>query len=675
MKKRLIIVFVCFCTSILFSQKIEFGKVSKEALLEKVYAQDSTAKAAYLYKYRRTYYEYNASKGFEVVTDVHQRIKIYTKEGFDLATFNINYYKPKSGSKEKVTSIKGYTFNIVNGKTEKTKLSKKSIFDQRLNKYRGVKKITMPNIKVGTIIEVKYQIISPFSFSLDNLQFQYNIPVKKLSYKVEIPEYYVFNLKSKGYLNINLKRTKEGGSINWTSRTRTENRSSGMGASISSDVNNYEKKFIVNVYSFNEDDISALRDDEPYVNNIHNYRGGVEFELTSTKFPNSMLKFYTTSWKDVVKTIYKSPRFGNELEKNGYYKKELALAIETATSESEKLFKILQFVKSKVKWNGYNSKYTDLGVKKAYKEGVGNSADINLMLTSMLKKSGLKAFPILISTRSHGVPVSPTIEGFNYVIVGVKLQGKMMYLDATEKFSTPNTLPLRAINWKGRIIYNNEDSEWGSLVPKNYSLDENYMSIAFDDEMEITGMMRTIYTNLNALNYRSKSNHVKEDAIIEALENKYHIEIDAFKVSNEKNILKSLVRTFKFSGEDLIEEINGKIYIAPLFFLTTKINPFKLKERKFPVDFAVPLKDKNTVNIKIPVGYKIESLPESMAIGIRDNLGVFRYKVVASESKISVTYQLQINQAIITPEYYQELKEFFNQMIKKQTEKIILIKA
>lgn len=675
MRKRLIIVFVYFCTSILFSQEIEFGKVSKEALLEKVYAQDSTANAAYLYKYRRTYYEYNSSKGFEVITDVHQRIKIYTKKGFDLATFNINYYKPKSGRKEKVTSIKGYTFNIVNGKTEKTKLSKKSVFDQRLNKYRGVKKITMPNIKEGTIIEVKYQIISPFSFSLDNLQFQYNIPVKKLSYKVEIPEYFVFKLTSKGYLNINLKRTKEGGSINWTTRTRTENRTAGMGSSISSNVNNYEKKFIVNVYSFNEDGISALRDDEPYVNNIHNYRGGVEFELTSTKFPDSMLKFYTTSWKDVVKTIYKSSNFGNELEKSNYYKKELPLIIETATSESEKLFKILQFVKSKVKWNGYNNKYTDLGVKKAFKEGVGNSADINLMLTSMLRKSGLKAYPILISTRSHGVSVSPTIEGFNYVIVGVKLQGEMIYLDATEKFSTPNTLPLRAINWKGRIIYNDEDSEWGSLVPKNYSLDENYISIAFDDEMEIAGMMRTVYTNLNALNYRSKNNHLKEDAIIEALENKYHVEIDAFKIANEKSILKPLVRTFKFSGEDLIEEINGKIYISPLFFLTSKINPFKLKERKFPVDFGVPLKDKNTVNIKIPVGYKVESLPANIAIGISNNKGVFRYKIVATPTKLIIVSQLQINEAIITPEYYQELKEFYNQMIKKQTEKIILIKA
>jgi hypothetical protein len=674
MRKEILTLLFCLVTLITYSQEYKFGKISKEALEEKVYAKDSVADAVYLYNSRRTYYEYNSAKGFEVITKVHQRIKIYNKKGFDLATFNISCFKPKSGSKEKVTSIKGYTYNIVNGKTEKTLLSKKSVFNERLNKYRVITKFTMPNIKEGAVIEVKYQVVSPFPFSLDNLQFQYNIPVKKISYKVEIPEYFVFNLRSKGYLNINLKRTREGGTINWTERTRTENRSARMGSSISSEVNNYEKKFIVNVYSYSENDIPALRDDEPYVNNIHNYRGGVEFELTSTKFPNSMLKLYTTSWKDVVKTIYKSSSFGNELEKVSYFKKDLSLVLATAKNDQEKLITVLDFVKSKVKWNDFTRIYTDVGVRKAYKEGRGNVADINLMLTAMLKEAGFNAKPILLSTRAHGMSFFPTRDGFNYVIAGVQMNDKVIYLDATEKYSAPNVLPLRAVNWKGRIINDKENSDWVDLIPTNYALDENYLAISLDKEKEVSGMLRTVYTNLNALNYRSKNNHLKEDVVIETLESKYNIEIEDFKITNRKNVLKPVVRTIKFNGEDLVEEINGKIYVSPLFFLTSKINPFKLKERKFPVDFGVPLRDKNTIKIKIPEGYKVESLPTNIAIGISNNIGVFRYKIVATPKKLVIVSQLQINKAIITPEYYQELKEFYNQMIKKQTEKITLIK-
>jgi len=57
-----------------------------------------------------------------------------------------------------------------------------------------------------------------------------------------------------------------------------------------------------------------------------------------------------------------------------------------------------------------------------------------------------------------------------------------------------------------------------------------------------------------------------------------------------------------------------------------------------------------------------------------DNLGVFKFQVTQVGNKIKTMSVVQINKAIITPEYYQELKEFYNQMIKKQTEKIILIK-
>ncbi len=648
MRTGLIIVFVCFCTSMLFSQEYKFGKISIKELEEKVYTKDSVANAVYLYKSRRTYYEYNTSTGFNVITEVKQRIKIYNKKGYDYATFAINYYKPESGAKERVYSIKGYTYNLVDGKIEKTKLSKKGVFDERLNKYRAVTKITMPNIKERAVVEIKYQIRSPFS--IDDLQFQYNIPVKKLMYKVEIPEYLVFNQRMKGYYFLPVKKDRRTGSIG-------------------SDL-----RYTIHINTYEGEHIPALRDDEPFISSIHNYRGGVKFELTSTKFPNSMLKFYTTSWEDVVKTIFKSSSFGNELEKVNYFKKDLSLALVAAKNDQEKLMIVLEFVKSKVKWNDFNGIYTDVGVRKAYKEGTGNVADINLMLTAMLREAGFNAKPILLSTRDHGMSFFPTRKGFNYVVAGVQMRGELIYLDATEKYSAPSILPLRTVNWKGRIINDKENSDWVDLIPTNYALDENYLAISFDEEKEVSGLIRTVYTNLNALNYRSRNNHLKEESVVEALESRYNIEIEDFKITNEKNILKPVVRTIKFNGEDLVEEINGKIYMSPLFFLTPKINPFKLKERKFPVDFGVPLKDKNTINIKIPEGYKVESLPANIAIGISNNIGVFRYKIVATPTKLIIVSQLQINEAIITPEYYQELKEFYNQMIKKQTERIVLIK-
>ena len=214
--KKITIALLLLCQLSVFAQDYKFGKVSKEELQEKFHPLDTTANAAYLYKYRRTYFEYAEKEGgFKVITDYHIRIKIYTKEGFEKATQYIEYYL-----KEKITNVKGYTFNLQNGKIKKEKLTKNDIFVEKRSKYRSVKKMTMPVIKEGSVIEFKYKLVSPYK-SIDDLHFQYDIPVKKLDYKIEIPEYYVFSKKIKGYYFIDPIESIINAKINLTHKNRT----------------------------------------------------------------------------------------------------------------------------------------------------------------------------------------------------------------------------------------------------------------------------------------------------------------------------------------------------------------------------------------------------------------------------------------------------------------------
>ena len=117
------------------------------------------------------------------------------------------------------------------------------------------------------------------------------------------------------------------------------------------------------------------------------------------------------------------------------------------------------------------------------------------------------------------------------------------------------------------------------------------------------------------------------------------------------------------------------MYITPLFFLAKKENPFKLEKRLFPVDFGLPWKEKDNVNIQIPEGYKVESLPEPLAIGLPENKGVFKYQLTNVGNKIKVVSIFQINSSAISPTYYLALKEFYKKVVEKQTEKIVLVKG
>ena len=377
---------------------------------EKVYPMDSSASASVLYRNQSTRFNYIQGIGFKVLTDVHERIKIYDKEGFDYATISQLLYK-SGGDKESISGLKAYTYNLENGKVVKSKMEKSAVFSTALNKYRDEEKFTLPNVKEGSVVEYQYLITSPFYYSIDEVDLQYDIPIKKQEVSIATPEYFVFNKRSKGYHYIPMESTKKSVSVS--------------GSNYTNDIS-----------TFKASNIPALKDDEPYTGNINNYRAGLIFEITAIVIPGQTHKYFSTTWKDVTKTIYKSSNFGNELKKINYFKDDLATILSEAKSPSQKIGAIFNFVKSKVKWNSYYGIGTNKGVKKAYKEGTGNVAEINLMLTSMLRAAGLEANPVLVSTRSKGFPFFPTIDGFNYDLGlgGIHASVKGMVNDACDEY-------------------------------------------------------------------------------------------------------------------------------------------------------------------------------------------------------------------------------------------------
>ena len=110
-------------------------------------------------------------------------------------------------------------------------------------------------------------------------------------------------------------------------------------------------------------------------------------------------------------------------------------------------------------------------------------------------------------------------------------------------------------------------------------------------------------------------------------------------------------------------------------FLTNSENPFKQEKREYPVDFGFPNERRFNINIEIPEGYQVETLPKSENLTTVDNFGTFKYNISNFGKKIQVSIITDINFAIIPAEYYEDLKVFFQKVIEKQTEKIVLKKA
>ena len=666
-KILIILVFIglSFQTS---AQNYKIGKISKSELQEKVYPLDSSANAAYLYKKRKTFFKYNQGDGFRIITEVQERIKIYNPEGYKWATKVIGFYNPSMRA-EKVTISNAKTFILKNGKVESFKLKKSDIFLVKENKYWSSKKFTMPNISNGCVVEWTYRITSPYR-NINDVELQSEIPIKKISCKIEIPEYYIYNIKETGFLPINIQNLKNTKTIVLQNKTRTKVNKYNTKTNYSTNNIDYISKTAI----IENSNIPALLE-EPFVNNIDNYKSTIHYELATLKWPNQPFENYTQTWEDVAKTIAKRSEFGGELKKTSYFKEDLTALRNKFSNKNELMLAIFEFVKHKVKWNNTYGKYSYNGVRTAYKKGEGSVADINLMLVAMLREAGINANPIILSTRSHGIPIFPTLNGFNYVIAGVEVENNVLLLDATEENSTPNVLPLRDLNWKGRIIRENESSIWVNLISKPANLSA-ITQITISKDGEVQGLKRTVYKNHEALNFRNKFGKVKDEEIIEKIEeDNEQIEILDFRITNKNKIYKPVTSVYKFSSEDLIDVIGDKMYFKPLFYMAETKNPFKLEKREYPIDFGMPNTNKKMISITIPNGYAVESIPKSFAIGLPDNSGVYKCSITSTGNKIRIISLYKINSSIIPANYYPQLKEFYKQMIAKNIEQVVLKKS
>lgn len=663
-KKLSVILFV-----IIFSnanaQEFKLGKVSVAELEEKFYPKDSSAVAAILYKKGDVRFDYSPETSFEIITTVKTRIKVYKKEGYQYANFNVPYYLYK-GSDANVKIENAVTYNLVNGKIEKTKLGTDGIFVEKINQNYAQKKIAMPNIKEGCVIEYEYSTKSNNIGSLMEWRFQNAVPVNYSEFATAIPEYFNFRINQKGFFPITILSEKSGRNINYTQKLHSQ---SSTGISYSNQI----MTFTETKTTYSCKDLPAIKE-EPFVNNMENYIVGIDHELSSISYPQSPIKYFSTNWEAVVKTIYEYDSFGAELNKSGYFEEDVRMLLTNLKTPSEIIAGLLNHVKNTVKWNNNAGYGCNEGVKAAYKNKTGNCAEINLMLTAMLRFAGLTANPVLISTRANGITVFPSRNAFNFVLAAVETPEGLVLLDATEQYSEPNILPLRDLNWVGRLIRKDATSIEVDLMPKTTALEVKSLMVTLKPDGAIEGQSRYQHSNHATLEFRKKFLSQDTNIYLENLENKSGaIEISDYSRDNDKNLSEPIIEKFKFKQNKNVDFIAGKMYFKPMFFLNSSYNPFKQEERLYPVDFGFPKQERYVISISIPAGFVVESVPASMNIAV-DKIGTFIFLITKTETNIQVAITKDVTAAIVSPEYYPDLKGFLQQIIDKQNEKIVLKK-
>ncbi|MFT5891506.1 MAG: hypothetical protein ACI9Y7_001610, partial [Dokdonia sp.] len=386
------------------SQNFKIGKLKKEHFEISLNKEQKAASAVFLNKYRRTHFEYRDEiDGWVLYTTVYEVIKINSISGFQYATKKIQLFN-EGREAENVQKLEAYTYNLVNDEVEKIKTPKESVIKNNVNKNINEISIAMPGVKQGSIVEYQYVIESTY-LEIDDVIFQEDIPVKNAFAKIEIPQFFDYNKFVKGYVDIESKDHVEARE----EIVRLEHKNS-FGGRVNEALVSTTVKYNEVVSEYNLKNVAALKE-EPFVNNMENYRISIIYELATVEFKKGIKEKRAKTWNEVANYLNNPARVKGQIDRTRFLD-EVSTALKTKSiARIDRIYLAYNFIKERMTWDKGVNKYRNQDLRKAYNDTSGSAYEINVLLVALLKRMGLEAAPVMASTKKHGIPIFPTVDG------------------------------------------------------------------------------------------------------------------------------------------------------------------------------------------------------------------------------------------------------------------------
>lgn len=657
MKKTIVILLWLFCVVYSRAQKNipAFGTIDKRDMITTDCEYDKGAAAEKLIDWGSTYYEKGDAgrDAFKTVFERRTRVKILKEQGLALANVKIPFYSNEN--EERITRVNACTYNIdSSGNIVVATVTKNSIFSKRLNAKYSEVIITFPDVKIGSVIEYQYIMERQTMGHLRDWFFQERIPVRYSEYQLVIPQTFRFSVQPSVIDPMEQKQ-----------KVIDEVLTNGQGIL---NVKSIKTNYIMH-------NLPGIKD-EPYMGAVKDYMQRLEFQLKQIDYGNNHISDLRYKWSDVVQELKEDKDFGVPLETEIYNAASfIAVAKSIADTESRIRYVYLNLRKM-MTWNENDGIYSDKNMNKAWDSHEGNAAALNLLLIKLLNDAGVKAAPILMSTRDNGLvnPFYPFINQFNTVLAWVPLGNSYLVLDATDKSGDYRLIPEKIANTKGFII-TDEEGQWKDIVPDNKY--KYKLMVAVHGEIDAAGVMRGDgLVNCSGYARRARCDswlknkaQFKEDYFVKPWP---ALKIDDLTVNNAEVDSLPLEQKIKFSTT--LNSSGNYKYFNVTFFSEPDKNPFVADDRIADIDFGV-LQDYTVFgNYTIPDDYTFDVLPENISMILPDTSIVFTRSIQAEENLLSIKMSLEFKRTNYPAYYYPEIKEFYKKLFAKLNEQIVIKK-
>lgn len=658
MRRNLLLALVMVLAQTVCAQTIEpnmkWGKPTDQELTMTEYPDDKDADAVVLFNKLDVYYGFIGGS-FKVYYVHKTRAKVLKPEGKHVADRSIVIQDNASNgaTKEVVTGLKAVAYNIENGKVVKTKMERTMVNEERLDKYQKQIKFSVPQVKVGTVIEYEYHIESDYFYNLRDWYAQSSIPVLYTSYELAIPEWFEFNIEETGMNHLEKKMSETPLTLHYNGGSET---------------------ILAKVKTFTGRNLPAIKGDN-YLWCPDNYSNKVTAELAGIYIPGSVYKNYTTSWDDIDKQLMEDDEFGGRLKKNSPFKADIVAAgVPGIADKKERFAAVWNLLKSKVRWNG-DYAFWGQSASKILKKGTGTNADINFLLINMLHDADIEAVPVVMRTRNLGIlPLShASLKYLNTFVVGIYLdENTMAFFDSSAEDGYLNALPAKLLVNRARLVRKDAPGEWVDLQASAQGKETISIIAHLDANGLLTGKKTCRLYEEAAATLRHTWREAKDSVEqIHKFQEDDGIEIQEYNTLGRTNFSPTMDELITFTKQ--CDAAGDMIYLNPLVMVPFKNSPFTAAERNLPIEF--PYNQSETINsvITLPDGYVVEEMPKPIMLKF-DGITV-RIACNANGNQLQTQLKFNLSKTFYDQTEYQDIKALFDRLTECNNNIITIKKA
>jgi hypothetical protein len=361
--------------------------------------------------------------------------------------------------------------------------------------------------------------------------------------------------------------------------------------------------------------------------------------------------------------------------------------VKDTTNPREKIEKVYSFLQDYTRyvalelgvggWQPYSAEWV-------YDNKYGDCKDLSNFMIAMLKQVDIRAYPVLIRTRDRGIvyPEHPK-DYFNHVITVVPLDADTIWLECTADRLTAGQLPY---DDEGCDVLVMKDNGAEIVRTPQSRAEENVWRSQIEGETGLTGRLILKGTIEAAGNFGDDWRNAlvwnKGEDQKNILVNTFSHHVPRFSLSEYflENIDENYDQPVRINFEGIVTNFasmgGSRLFVTPTVFnrfSQQNIPDEEPDDRHFPVFRDFPYTTIDSVEIKLPFGYSLESAPQTQDITV--SFAGYRTYYEISNGTFKYYRYLRINERLIPVEYYAEYKEFMKQVVKNDQTKFVFRKS